>query len=324
MFYLFHGEDTHTKKQILTELIAKIGDPSMMDLNTTRLEGKGLTAGQLQDACNAMPFLAPKRVVIVTDFFANKPDKKVVTAVQEYLLQLPDTTRLFFLESTQLADSHSLIKLAQEHKEKGVIRHFEKPQGAKLEQWISQKAAELGGKIDPRAAHLLAINVGSELDLLEQEVTKLVMYKGVSDSPAVITSDDVVLLSPYAAEVNIFDLVDALGSRNGKRAAELLHKKLEVEAAEPFSIFSMFVRQFRLLIQVKELQEQGLQPAGIAQELKQSPFVVKKVAQQSQAFSLHQLEQIYAHLLTIDIGVKTGRTDLITALNMLVFSLSTS
>jgi len=78
MFYLFHGEDTHTKKQILTELIAKIGDPSMMDLNTTRLEGKGLTAGQLQDACNAMPFLAPKRVVIVSDFFSACKQRNLV------------------------------------------------------------------------------------------------------------------------------------------------------------------------------------------------------------------------------------------------------
>jgi DNA polymerase-3 subunit delta len=100
MFYIFHGEDTHTQKQTFDEVVAKIGDVAMLELNTTRLEGKGLTIGRLQDACNAMPFLAPKRLVIVQDLFTDsKPDKKFMEALLAYLSELPDTARLFFLES---------------------------------------------------------------------------------------------------------------------------------------------------------------------------------------------------------------------------------
>ena len=320
MFYIFHGDDSHTQKATLRELIGKLGDPAMLDLNTTRLEGKAITLGQIQDSCNAMPFLAPKRLVLVYEFLASKPDKKVLDGLAKYLVEMPDTARLFFLESQKLAANHALLKLAEANPKKGYARQFERPQGSQLEKWIVAETEKLGGRMHPRAANLLAMNAGNDLALLEQEITKLVMYKGLGETAAQITADDVALLSPYAAEINIFDLVDALGQRTGKRAAELLHKKIE-EGTDPFQIFAMFVRQFRLLIQVKELAEAGQKAAAISQELKLHSFVANKLYQQASSFQLPQLEQIYSHLLDIDVKVKTGKTDMTTALHLLVFAL---
>ena len=328
MFYIFHGEDTHTQKEKLDELKAKLGDPAMLDLNTTRLNGKGLTVGQLQDACNAVPFLAPKRLVIVENLLSEKLDKKYLDALVEYLPTLPDSTRLFFMEEKPLSAKHRLLKLADEPRpdgkkgKLGYARAFERPQGGQLDRWIIQRAEQFGGQINPRAANVLAMNVGNNLALLDQEIQKMVMYKGLSESPAPITAEDVQLLSPYAAEANIFDLVDALGNRNGRRAAELLQKKLD-EGTEPFLLFSMFVRQFRLLLQVKELVDEGQRAPAVAQTLKMHSFVAGKMVQQCQSFSMAQMEQIYGHLLEIDVRVKTGQSDMITALNLLVFALAT-
>jgi DNA polymerase-3 subunit delta len=153
--------------------------------------------------------------------------------------------------------------------------------------------------------------------LLENEVEKLVLYKGQE----MIEVEDVSLLCPYVAEASIFDLVDALGERKGQTAAQLLHKKSQ-EGTDPFYLFAMFIRQFRLLIQVKELSDDGHPPNDIAKTLKLHPFPTGKLHQQSKNFSMPQLEQIYAHLLDIDINVKTGRTDLITALDLLVAGLA--
>jgi DNA polymerase III subunit delta len=329
MFYIFHGEDSHTQKEKVTELKTKLGDPTMLELNTTRLVGKGLTLGQLQDACNAMPFLAPKRLVLVENLLSgDKLDKKFLDGLAAYLPHLPESTLLFFLEEKALTAKHKLLQLAEQPAPEGkkgklgFVRLFERPQGGQLDKWIMNRVAELGGQIQPRAANLLGSNVGNDLALLDQELQKLVMYKGLADTAVPITPEDVQLLSPYAAEVNVFDLVDALGNRNGRRAAELLQKKLE-EGEEPFIIFSMFVRQFRLLLQVKEVVDGGVRtPTAVAQELKIHQFVAGKLIQQSQSFSLPQLEQIYSHLLDIDVRVKTGQTDMITALHLLVFALA--
>ena len=84
----------------------------------------------------------------------------------------------------------------------------------------------------------------------------------------------------------------------------------------------MFVRQFRLLIQVKELAESGERPAGMAAQLRMPPFVAGKLAQQAQGFTLPQLEQVYGRLLDIDVETKTGQADMLTSLHLLLAGLT--
>lgn len=323
MFYIFHGENSHAAWETVDKIKSKIGDPDMLSLNTTRLEGKGLRVNDLMDACNAMPFLAPKRIIIVENYFTSKPDTKDVDTLLNYLAQIPDSARLFFIESKPLKSNSRVIKLANKEEVAGVVRGFEPLVGPKLEQWIQKRTVEKEGKMNPAAARMLATNAGNDLNLLDNEIEKLVLYKFEKggEYPAEISPQDVQLLSPHIAEVNIFDLVDALGNRNGARASTLLQQKLN-EGAEPFLIFSMFVRQFRMMIQVKELIEKNMRPPEISKETKIHSFVVGKVAQQAKSFSMRQLEQVYAHLLDIDVKVKIGQADLVTALNMLVFNLS--
>ncbi|MFZ1400817.1 MAG: DNA polymerase III subunit delta [Candidatus Promineifilaceae bacterium] len=317
MFYIFHGDDTHAQQEKVAQLIGKLGDPAMLDLNTTKLEGN-VTFSQLQQAASAMPFLAKVRLVIVRDLLSGKLDKSYQKQLLAYLPNLPETTRLLFLEPQALRANDPLVKLAESEKS-GYVKQFSKPEGATLERWIKQKVEGENGRISPQATHMLAVNIGSQMDILSREIEKLLLYCNGEE----IQSDEVKLLSPYAAEASIFDLVDALGNRNGRRASQLLQEKFR-EGADPFYLFSMFMRQFRLLIQVKELADEGKRPPAIGQELKMHSFVVGKLYQQCQGFSMVQLEQIYRHLLSIDVEVKTGKNDMTTALNLLVANLTVS
>ncbi len=319
MFYIFHGEDSHSQKETLSSLQAKLGDPGMIDLNTTRFD-KPMPLTSLRHACDAMPFLAKARLVIVSDLFSStKLDKQFINELVAYLPQLPETTRLVFLESKSLPGRHPVLKLAQQH-EQGYAKEFPRISGSSLERWVRQRVAQKEGQISGQAVQMLVGNIGSELPILENEIEKLLMYKGGEGEIGV---KDVALLSPYAAEANIFDLVDAVGNRDSRKAAVLLHQKLG-DGDDPFFLFSMLIRQFRLLIQVKELADLGDRPPAISKQLKMHSFVAGKLHKQCQQFSMVQLEQIYRHLLEIDIGVKTGRKDLVTSLNLLVATLTSS
>lgn len=316
MFHLFHGPDGYSQRETLAGLLAKEGDADMLSLNTTRLDAR-VTFSELQGACDAMPFLARVRVVLVENLFTSIPDKAFMDKLEAYLPQLPGTTRLIFLESQALSDSHRIIRLAEKERI-GYVRKFELPQGNELERWVRDHVAERGGRITPQAVNMLAVNIGGDLPAMTNEIEKLVLYKGEEGT---IEAADVELLSPYAAESSIFDLVDALGNRQAARAAELFHKKIN-EGVDPFYLFSMFIRQFRLLLQTKSLLETGERPAGIAEQLKQRPFVVDKLVRQARNYTLPQLEQIYGRLLDIDVDAKTGKADLLTALYLLVAGLT--
>lgn len=316
MFYVFHGDDTHSQQETLADLIAKMGDPAMIELNTTRFP-ESVRIDQLRQACSSLPFLSGRRLVIVEGALSGNMSQAFIEQLLEYLPQLPDTTRLIFLESQSLPGSHPLLKFA-EAEENGYAKAFVRPEGRALDQWVRERVADGGGQITPRAVHVLVSNIGNDLALLANEIDKLLLYKGGDEA---IDHEDVRHLCPYVAEASIFDLVDALGARDGRVAAMLLQTKLN-EGADPFYLFAMIVRQFRLLIQVKELAGDGLRQAAIAQKLGMHRFVAGKVMQQSQHFTLAQLEQVYGHLLETDVGVKTGRADMTTSLNLLVAALA--
>ena len=65
MLHILIGEDDFSLRQALEEIKKSIGDPTALMPNTTMLEGSQVTPEQLRAACETVPFLAEKRLVIV-------------------------------------------------------------------------------------------------------------------------------------------------------------------------------------------------------------------------------------------------------------------
>jgi len=187
-----------------------------------------------------------------------------------------------------------------------------------LRRWIAQCAEKKGGQILPSAVEELAAFIGNDLRLLDQEIDKLMAYV---DGARPINTEDIHLLVSYVQEASIFEMVDALGRRDGERAIELLHELLDKDVAPPYLLY-MITRQFRIMLQVKELERRGVGRREISEELKLRQFIVDKGLQQARNFSFKQLEAAYRKLLETDMALKTGRTEPVLALDMLIVELS--
>ena len=317
-FYIFHGTDEFTRAETLADFRRRLGPPDTVDLNTTLLEGRSLTLGELRHACDAIPFLAEKRLVIVTGMLARiAAQKKLVDDLVDYLPRLPETTRLVFVEQKPLPVSHPILKLARQE-ERGYVKRFDPPAAKNLPRWVEERVREQGGEIEPQAAHQLAAVVGADLRLLDQEIVKLITY---TNAERAITKDDVDTLVPYAQVAIIFDLVDALGRRDGRTAARTLHSLLDA-GEHPLGLLAMIVRQFRLLIQVKELQAEGVNTPAIAKTLGLHSFPAGKLCNQATYFTGAQLEAVYRHLLETDVAIKSGKIETEVALDLLVAGLA--
>jgi len=109
--------------------------------------------------------------------------------------------------------------------------------------------------------------------------------------------------------------------RETARALQLLHHQLAHNAA-PIYLLAMITRQFRLLLQWRDLVERGVAFDQATAQLKLHPFVARKTAEQARNFSLPQLEAIYQKLLDSDIAIKTGRHEPMLALDLLVVELT--
>jgi len=67
VFYIFHGENEFDRDEAVAELRHKLatGDSAMVELNTSVFDASRLTLGELRHACDAIPFMADCRLVIV-------------------------------------------------------------------------------------------------------------------------------------------------------------------------------------------------------------------------------------------------------------------
>ncbi len=331
-FYVFHGADEFTRAETLADFKRRLGPPDTVDLNTTVLNGRTLTLAKLRHACDAIPFLAEKRLVIVQGWLmrlaprkGQEPStarKEVLDTLAEYLPRLPETTRLVFVEDKPLPANHPILQLAQ-REERGYVKRFDPPDAKKtLPRWIEKRVRKHGGEIEPQAAHQLAAVVGADLRLLDQEIVKLVTYTQSPNEEQAITKADVDTVVPYAQAAVVFDLVDALGLRDGRTAAQTLHRLLDA-GEHPLGLLGMIARQFRLLIQVKELKTERASSRDIAQALKLHPFPAGKLYNQATHFTAAQLETVYRHLLDTDVAIKSGKIEAEVALDLLVAGLAT-
>jgi DNA polymerase-3 subunit delta len=328
-FYVFHGRDEFTRSETLDSFKRRLGPPDMVDLNTAYLDGQRLTLAELRHACDAIPFLAEKRLIIVkgllTRLTARKGrelttgQKEYLASLVDYLPGLPDTTRLVFVEGSALSADHPVVRLANQE-EHGFVKQFDSPKDKALPAWIEERVHEHGGEIESPAAHQLATVISDDLRLLDQEIVKLVTY---TNGERPITKADVDMLVPYAQEAVVFDMVDALGRRDGRTAARTLHRLLD-SGEHPMGLMAMIVRQFRLLIQVKELKAQGNTPQDVAKVLKLHPFPARKLYDQATHFTGEQLEKVHRHLLDTDVAIKTGRIEPEMALDLLVAGVAAS
>jgi DNA polymerase-3 subunit delta len=112
-------------------------------------------------------------------------------------------------------------------------------------------------------------------------------------------------------------MVDALGSRDRRRAIVLLRRLLQ-EGKAPLYILTMIVRQFRLLLEARELEAEGVPPAEMARAMGVQPWLASKILKQAHNFRPSDLEAILAQLLDIDVGIKTGQLQGPVALDMFV------
>ncbi|MEW5868101.1 MAG: DNA polymerase III subunit delta [Chloroflexota bacterium] len=325
--YLLHGDDEFAIAQYLAEFEVRLGDPATVAMNLTRLDGRTYNLEGLLSVAGAMPFLAKRRVVVLSYPLARLNSAPARQKFLELLEKIPPTTALVLVEYSLLTDErdrrqgkiHWLEKWAEGAGERVLVKAFPLPKGALLGRWIQEQARRAGGQFTPQAADLLGSLVGGDPRLADQEIQKLLAYVNYQRA---VDIDDVETLTADVGQGDIFAMVDALGNQDGRKALGMYHRLLEQQ--DPISIFGMVVRQFRLLLLAREVLDGGGNKADVIRELKIHPFVADKLLGQVRRFDLHTLEMIYHRLLDLDEAIKTGEIPADLALDTLVAALTTT
>jgi len=313
ILFLF-GNDEYAISRRLHEVSQIFTDPTSASMNTARLEARTMSDDDLNNAINAMPFLAERRLVLLAN-----PSARYNTPVSqkrfiEFLEKVPATTLLVIYETLEPKESekHWLLKWAQKHPEQIQTQAFMLPRPKEMTGWILAEVKRQGGSMEPAAAARLSEMVGADTRQAAQEIAKVLAYVNWARAVSVADVEAVTVLT---AQQSVFEFVDALAQGNSKRAQALLHRLLESE--DWFSLWGMVIRQFRLLLLAREVIDNGGNIQDAREAIHESPYSVEKAYQQASRFTMPVLEAIYHKLLELDEGVKTSRYTLDLAMEML-------
>lgn len=349
--YILRGDDREKIESVIQQFFEQLGDVNMAEMNTNRLDGKSADLNDLRAAALALPFLTERRLVIVEDALSKyrrgklqqnedstdgegeeTPDKRSLFV--DFLAGLPPSTALVLVIPDQrknrkrndvwetywvsLNDKHWLIQWAKGAQSRATIVDCALPTEREMAHWIGEKVQEFGGNFTPQARQVLAQYVGNDTQRAAQEINKLLTYVNFSRQ---VTQDDVEILCMNEQQASVFEMVDAIGQRDGKTASRLFHQLLE-DMDFTYDLFPLVIRQFRLLIQAREILDFGGTKRDLYSIPGLLPFLVQKIYDQAQKFDLPELEKIHHHLLQIDLGEKMGRMPGEIALDILIAQLA--
>ena len=298
--YLLFGEEAYLLKQYKDKLRNAI-IPADDTMNYAYYEGKGVAVNEVIDLAETLPFFAERRLIVLenTGMF-----KSSASELADYLKEMPDTTYFVFVES-EIDKRNKLYKAVTN---KGRAVELGRQDEATLLRWVASNVKKEGKQITENTVRHFLAKVGTDMENIQKELEKLFCYTLEKES---ITTDDVEEICTTQVTSQIFDMVNAVADKQQRKALDYYYNLLALKEP-PMRILFLLSRQFKLLLEVKDMDSKGFARKEIAEKAGLNPFVVGKYQTQAKSFTKEKLRRILDDSIETDEAITTGRlTDLL-------------
>lgn len=318
MLLFFYGDEqfqpTQKVQQLKERFLAK--NPS----------GGGMTTIACADECDvneivrtisSQNLFAQKKLILLKDFIRETvaDEQKIL---KNNLEKGTEHDVIVVWETTMPRKNNAFYKWLCKNGDK--VHEYKKLEGRELSQWTTRhlKNIDAQASIEADARELLIASTGDDLYRIDAELQKLANY--ADGTP--ITIENVTQLVHAKVYADIFATIEAATSGDKKKALTLLKEQI-IKGDSPHYIFSMYVYHIRTLLMVGDsffnnnIHEKSL----IAKQTKLHPFVVQKALWTLKKMTYTQLLTAHKNLLALDRDVKTGRRDIVGALETFVIAL---
>lgn len=305
--YLIEGNDYISVNNKISEIIKKNG---FSDASISKYDlSEGLLDDALEDL-NTYGLFSDKKIVIINNFDKMDP---LLNKIEELLKYVENSSflNLLFVVSDKYDDRKKIIKDLKKKME------FIKISTDPVE---FTKSCLEGYRIENGVINLLVNNTLGDVTRLYNECNKLKTYK-INDK--YISKDDVEELSfkklGDSTEIT-FQFSRALAEKD-KKSALILYQELLNYKIEPLSIIGLLASQFRIMYQVKSLEEKNMRNDEIASSLKEKPYRITKTRELTRYYSKKEILDLMIKLEDIDLKIKTTSVDANTLVQLFILNI---
>lgn len=290
--YYFCGEDPYSLNKGVRAVIERT-NPDLRDMNMTILRGPA--PSEVQAAAETMPFFDELRVVVVQEF-----DADTANALEGYIKSVPETTALVFVRPGKPPLANPLYKAVA-----GLDRavSFNPLTDTQLNGFLQKRAKDNGIVLDESAANRMIDYLGSDLGALENTLLMLGAYVGFGNR---VTTKAVEACVKKPSEAKVFDIMDDLWSGKKKDGMRALVELVNDPSESAMGLATMFSRNVRNVLNVKQCLLSGKSEAQAAQLLGMKPYPVQKVAASAKKRSYAQLLKMMDAFIAVEWNQKQG------------------
>lgn len=328
---LLTGPEDYLIRWATDLLIRAYVEPAVQDFDLISLGEDRVDVQQLVAACETLPLLSRRRLVLVDDpaLFRSGSAGRYSDADQKAwaacVASLPPTTLLVY-RSREVDRRGKAFKLI---KKEGAVFDFTFIDRREAAGFIRKRLSEQGKSISGQAVAELIDRTGygekdSDATLLElfNEIAKAAAYSlgeqvGLSDVEAVV---------PPALAVDVFHMMEAAFRGDRGRALSLLRQRMDQlpayeKSGETLRLIALFCSQLELMLVALEHQSEGVARRDLATVMGVHRYRLEKSLPVAASKGLPYLRQQLGKAYGLESALKTGRLSEELALELFIAGL---
>lgn len=306
--YVLHGEETFLVERYAQKLVSKAAGESFLDFNLQRFDGASVSIDEIADAVEALPFMAERKCVAVSNLDVEKRNAQEQDKLKELIANIPETTVLVIFLTSVAIDYKKSSKwksfFAAANKTGSTIQ-LKRRENADLEKLLCTAATKRFCNLSRQDAARIIFLCGNDLQILYSELDKLCSFVGQGEiTPQII--DQIVVKN---LETTVFILAKALIAGEYEKAYKGLDL-LFYQNEEPVTILAVLASSYVDMYRVRTAVQSGqscTEPAKYF-DYKGKEFRLRNADRDVKNLSTEVLRESLNVLLQTDIALKSSRT----------------
>ena len=286
-------------------LIDKYVNEATRTLDLDVIDSEDYDIDRIVASCETVPMLSEKKVVVLRDY--DKPDTKKIA---KYCGDLPETTILILI----------VKKADKALNDKGIVYDFGPLEKDQLESFIN-KRFKAKGKVISRSYMSTLINesgyINKDIDYnLSNLIGDIEKISALCDGNEIQLENIRMGLSDNL-EHGVFTLIDNISNGRKDVALDLLNQII-TSGEDEIKLLAIIISQLEIMLETKELLEDGWTVESIAKTTKIHQFRIKKAANFVRKYDVKTLKENLRAAYNTDVQIKRGILDSRLALELLI------
>ena len=292
MIYILKGNEEYFIKEKLKEIIKEDSDIKEFDGSS-----KSFNIPLMLEACQTNSLFFTNNTVLVRNpYFLIKKEENVEALMNYILNPLYETDLIFYTYDDSFNER---LKLFKDISKNAQVISCDSLNINDFNQYAMNIINNSGLKLNNENKRLLIDLVNGNASLLHSNLEILKLY------PEQIDNNTIKALCSVNDDMNIFDLINALTSKDVSRSIELSRKLLQNNDSI-LPLLSMLAGQLRYLYWVAYLNKQSNSIYDIMNVTNSKEFRVKSALKTLNNLNMNEIMRLLNRLHEIDIKVKTN------------------